>query len=404
MTHHERMMRTIRGESTNKIPWAPRMDLWYISLRARDELPAKFKGLNTAQIADILDVACHSVRADYTQPRDPSDLVFRGFGLDNHQDYPYRVELRDFPVDFHHDDENLRTTIRTPKGEVATHLQFSAEMKRTGISLPFVKQYAINSVKDFEAVGMIFDHLEVVPTPEAYARFHDRIEERGLAVANGLALASPMHLILHDLMPMEHFFYAQADEPQALSELAERMIPFFDKALEAALMSKAEVLFCGGNYDDALTPPPFFKKEIAPWLGKLGERIHAAGRVLLTHCDGENRRLMAQYPTCGFDVAESVCPAPMTNCTLAELRSGMGPQITVWGGIPAVALLDNSMDDAAFEAYLDELFANLGAGERLILGVSDNVPPDANLARLERVKERVEAFGPVRPSKEATVQ
>ena len=69
--------------------------------------------------------------------------------------------------------------------------------------------------------------------------------------------------------------------------------------------------------------------------------------------------------------------------------------MTVWGGIPSVTLLDDSMPDAAFEEYLDDVFASLGKGERLILGVSDNVPPRASLAWLERIKERVEAFGPV---------
>ena len=126
MTHYERMMRTLRGEPTDKIPWAPRMDLWCISLRARQELPATFSGQNTAEIADVLNVACHAVRADFTQTRDPRDLALRGFALDNHQDYPYRVEMHDFPVEFHHDDENLRTTIRTPKGEITTHLQFNS--------------------------------------------------------------------------------------------------------------------------------------------------------------------------------------------------------------------------------------------------------------------------------------
>ncbi|MFN8006366.1 MAG: hypothetical protein U0V70_04960 [Terriglobia bacterium] len=404
MTHYERMLRTIRGEPTDKIPWAPRMDLWCISLRARQQLPPQFAGLHTAGIADVLDVACHAVRGDFTQARDPRDLQLRGFGLDNHPDYPYRIELHDFPIDFQADDENLRTTIHTPKGDVTTHLQFSAEMKRTGISLPFVKEYAIRSVDDFEAVAQIFEHLEVIPTPEAYGRFHERVGPRGLAVANGLSLASPMHLILHDLMPMEEFFYAQADVPQRLTELTERMTPFFDKAMNAALQSKAEVFFCGGNYDDALTPPPFFKKEIAPWLRKWSGRVHEAGRLLLTHCDGENRRLMSQYLGCGFDLAESVCPSPMTYCSLAELRAGMPPPIVIWGGIPAVALLDDSMDEATFEAYLDELFANLGTGERLILGVSDNVPPDANLLRLQRIKERVEAFGPIQPSFQASDQ
>ncbi|MCC7261081.1 MAG: hypothetical protein IT369_01035, partial [Candidatus Latescibacteria bacterium] len=45
-----------------------------------------------------------------------------------------------------------------------------------------------------------------------------------------------------------------------------------------------------------------------------------------------------------------------------------------------------------------QVFGELGTGERLILGVSDNVPPAASLARLARIKERVEAWGPVRPA------
>ncbi|MSU69479.1 MAG: hypothetical protein EXS39_01620 [Opitutaceae bacterium] len=63
------------------------------------------------------------------------------------------------------------------------------------------------------------------------------------------------------------------------------------------------------------------------------------------------------------------------------------------------ATSDIAPDLAAFEAYLDRTFGELGSGERLIFGVSDMVPPDADLARLERIKERVAAFGPVRPRK-----
>ncbi len=399
MTHRERMLATIRGEPTDRLPWAPRMDLWLIALRARGTLPEGFAGLNTAQVADRLNVACHSVRADYTMPRPRRDLALRGLGLENHPDYPYRVELRGLPVDFSHDEENLRTTLRTPAGEVTTHLQLTAGMARDGISLPFVKTYPIRSKDDFEAVARVFDHLRVIPTPEACARFHERIGDRGLAVASGPIAASPVHLLLHELMPMDQFFYLYADERDALYRLTERMTPFFEAALDAVAACSAEVVFWGANYDQDLTWPPFFRAEIAPWLRKVSARLRAAGKFLLTHTDGENRDLLPLYPTCGFDVAESVCPHPMTRCTLREIRAGMGPDTTVWGGIPSVALLNDAMDDRAFEAHLDGLFGELGAGERLILGVSDNVPPDANLSRLERIRERVEAFGPVRPQR-----
>ena len=61
-------------------------------------------------------------------------------------------------------------------------------------------------------------------------------------------------------------------------------------------------------------------------------------------------------------------------------------------------LVGRRMDQRAFETYMDQLFTELGTGERLILGVSDNVPPDVNLSRLEQIKQWIKAFGPVNPT------
>ena len=353
MTNRDRLLAAIRGEPTDSLPWAPRMDLWLIALRERHALSDRFAQANTTDIADELHVACHAVRADYTLPRPPEALLLRGLGVDNHPDYPYRVELDGLPYDFQYKDDQFRTAIRTNAGDVFLHLQHTREMAREGISLPFVKSYAIRSPDDLEAIGQIFDHLKVIPTPEAYAGFRKRIGEPGLAVASGMIAASPMHLILHDLVAMDQFFYLYADVREALYRLCARMEPFFEAVLDALVECEAEVVLWGANYDQNLTWPPFFKDEIVPWLQRASARVHAAG---------------------------------------------MGSKVTVWGGIPAVCLLDSSMNNEAFEHHLDELFESLGSGERLILGVSDNVPPDADLTRLERIKERVKAFGPICPT------
>ena len=71
--------------------------------------------------------------------------------------------------------------------------------------------------------------------------------------------------------------------------------------------------------------------------------------------------------------------------------------------LPAVAFMTGVMKDAVFERHLDKVFSELGSGKRLILGVSDNVPVDANLDRLDRVTERVKAFGPVIPAPDGSV-
>jgi len=372
------------------------MDLWYVAQRARGTLPEHLQGLTIQEIADAFDIGCHSQRADYTLPRKSEDLIMRGFGLDNHPDFPYRLELRGIPVEFTHEGPDMKARFRTKAGDIYTHLHYTDEMRREGVTIPYVEHFAIQSTDDFEAIAQIFEHLEVIPTPESYAGFHERIGHRGLAVAHGAIAASPMHLIFHELISQENFIYMYKDEPGKLKKLTKRMEPFYEKILDAALKCKAEVIYWGANYDESITWPAFFEEEILSWLNKASARCHAAGKTLLTHTDGENARLLPLYKKCTFDIADSVCPRPMTKCTLKELRDGM-PGKTVWGGLCSVAFLDASMTDAGFEEYLDETFANLGTGERLILGVSDNVPPDMNVSRLERIKDRIKAFGPVVP-------
>lgn len=397
MTHRQRMLAAMRGEPVDRLPWAPRMDLWYIANREKGELPERMKGRNTVDLARELGAACHAVRADFTRLRSPKQIMLSGFGLDLHYDYPFKVEVVGLPVEFHHDEDNYFTAIETPAGKVTTHTQLTAEMRLNGISLPFIKSYPIEEKNDFEAVGRVFEHLEVTPTPQAYAEFQKRVGDQGVAVAAGLYAASPMHLLLHDLMPMELFFDFYYEERDALTKLANRIAPFFEAVLDAVLECTAEVVYWGSNYDQNTTWPPFFRDEIVPWLRKVSKRVQENGRLLLTHTDGENKALLPLYPSCGFDVAESVCPYPMTACTLKEIRDGLGRNTTVWGGIPASVLLDNSMDENQFESYLDGMFEQLGNGSRLIVGVSDSVPPDVNLERLEKIKLKIEAFGPVHP-------
>jgi hypothetical protein len=365
MTHRERMLAVMRGEGVDRIPWAPRMDLWYIAHRARGTLPIQFVGLTMVELAKALNFVCHAVRADFTNLRTPQHLLLRGFGLDLHDDYPFKIEVVDLPVEYHHDDENYITSIITEAGEVSTHTQLTSEMLRNGISLPFIKSYPIEDQNDLEVVAKVFDHLEVIPTPHAYAKFQQRVGDQGVAVAAGLYAAS------------------------------ERMEPFFDAVLDAVLQSDAEVIYWGSNYDQNITWPPFFKDEIVPWLKKASQRVHDAGKLLLTHTDGENEALLPLYPSCEFDIAESVCPHPMTACTLKEIREGFGSKTTVWGGIPSTSLLESSMDEGSFDVYLDEIFSELETGERLILGVSDNVPPEADVSRFEKIQKKIEDFGPV---------
>jgi hypothetical protein len=184
------------------------------------------------------------------------------------------------------------------------------------------------------------------------------------------------------------------EQREAMEQLALRMEPLYEAISEALLACSAEVILWGANYDHDTTWPPFFERHIMPSLQETRARAHAADKLLLTHTDGENRKLLPLLRACRFDVGESVCPAPMTSCTLKEIRDGFGPDTAAFGGIPCVILIDACTDQRGFETHMDQLFAELGSGRRLILGVSDNVPPEVNLDRLDQIKKWIDAFGP----------
>jgi 5-methyltetrahydrofolate--homocysteine methyltransferase len=82
----------------------------------------------------------------------------------------------------------------------------------------------------------------------------------------------------------------------------------------------------------------------------------------------------------------------MTKISLAEYYRRWSPKLTLFGGVPSTIVL-NETSDADFEAYLDELFRAVAPGQRYLVGIADQVPPNAIFSRLQRIGERVTREG-----------
>ena len=145
--------------------------------------------------------------------------------------------------------------------------------------------------------------------------------------------------------------------------------------------------------DDMLTYPPYFEKEIQPWLRKVSDYLGSRGKLVATHTDGENFGLMDLIRDSGVHVAESVTPWPMTKVRIEEYYRRWHDHLTIMGGIPESILSADTASEEEFEAFLSDLFRNVAPGDRLILGTADSTPPKAVFGRLIRIAERVEEEG-----------
>ena len=395
MTHRERMLAAIAGRPTDRMPWAPRLDLWYKANKAAGALPAKYRSASPVEMVDDLGWGRHAIVPDFRDTSGGGDDGDRGLGVYNLQVMPCRTVFENIERTVTVEGDRTVTEYRTPEGAVRTATVYDRSMREAGITISHLAEHAVKSADDFAALGFIFENARVESNYGGFAEFAGSVGERGLPAAFLSLAASPMHLVQRELMPFDLFCYETSDHPDELAELARRIGVYWDRLLAVAAESPAEIFLLGANYDAMITYPPFFAEHIVPTLRGFAETLHARGKYLLTHTDGENSGLLEHYLAAGFDVADSICPAPMTRLSLREVREAFAGRIAIMGGIPSVALLPECMADGEFGAFLDSFFEDLGAGDHLILGVSDTTPPGADFERLVEIARRVEAFGPV---------
>lgn len=377
------------------IPWAPRLDLWYNANRRAGTLPAKYRAASLRDITDDLGFGYHAIVPNFKDVRQPQDDLHRALGIYNLWSMPYSTRLHNVDVTVETEGDETHVVYRTPVGTLATTTVYDESMRTAGTSITHISEYAIKGCDDYAAVGHIFENAEVLPNVEGYREFADYVGDRGIGAGFVSLAASPMHLLQRELMPMESFYYELYDHPEELTQCAASIGGYFAKVLDVCSCSAADLFLLGANYDAGVTHPPFFSEHITPWLRTFAGMLHAKGKYLLTHTDGENTGLLDCYLESQIDVADSICPSPMTKLTIKEVRDHFRSRISIMGGIPSVCLLKAVMPDSPFEAYLDNFFTQLGSGDHLILGISDTTPPAADLERIKRIGKRVHSFGPV---------
>ena len=394
--YNEMIMATLRGEPTEFLPFIPRLDLWYKANKVRGTLPDEYQNATLYEIVDDLDVGCHSVIPDFMDFIDPLDQIDRALGIYRLRTFPYRIELRvkrnvSFDGDF--------TTVQylTPYGNIKTKVKYDEEMRRSGITITQIVEYAIKSVNDYKALAYIFQNAEIIPTYDNYLCGKEEIGNRGVIPGCAHLAASPIQMLMRDLMPMEQFFYQMLDSWKEMKWLCEQLDMYLQKIIQVTIDSPSEIILLGGNYDCSITYPPFFKEHITPALAAAADLVHSKGKFLATHADGDNKGLLKELVASKIDIADSICPAPMTSVTMEEYQKVFGKKITIWGGIPSIIVLEDSFSEYEFDSYMNKFLENIGPGDHLLLHVADTIPPDAKFSRIKKIAKLAREFGPVQP-------
>ena len=390
MTHRQRIAMAFRGELPDLLPYVPRIDLWYNANSYAGTLPKKHQGKSQDEISRAEGWAMHKQLPDFLDTKGPEDMLHRGIGLTTPRQCIFKYKFSsNVDIRVKQEEEAKRVEYHTPHGMVYTTTTFTEDLKKAGSTIPFITEHILKKREDYRAVAYIFENLELISYYDNFLEWQQGVGEDGFCSAATTNAGSPMHHIQKDFVDATDFFLHYHDFRKEMQALADVLEHFYNQMLDIAANSPAEAISWGANYDDTITYAPYFEKEILPWLQKAADTLHTKGKVVNTHCDGENFGLMELIKATRVDVAEAVCPSPMTKLSVAEYYDRWADDMTIFGGIPSNILLAESATQEEFEAYLDNVFQVIAPGRRFVLGIADTTPPNAVFDRLVRIGERV---------------
>ena len=372
MTNRERLLAIMAGNSPDRIPWIPRLQLWYEAHKRQSILPKRFEGWALRDIERAL-----------------------GLGTPAREGNIMRTELHGVEVRSRERGYDTVTEYITPVGTVSTVVRRSAELDRAAIQGLEVEKM-IKGSDDYPIVEYIIQHTEIIPTYNEYLAYEAEIGEDGVPMVQ--IVADPIFQILRGYIGFDNAYYHLNDYPDLVSHLLGVLTEQAAEIQQVVLDSPARLILHGHHFHSQMTPPYLFEKYMLPYFRPFAERLHERDKLLVCHADADTTGLLDLIVEAGFDMAECFVTAPMVSMTLERARAVLGTQVIIWGGIPSV-ILDDSVSSEAFEAYMHNLFRAITPGDAFILGVADNVMPESKLERVERVTEMVEAYGvyPISP-------
>ncbi|MFO8006632.1 MAG: uroporphyrinogen decarboxylase family protein [Candidatus Brocadiia bacterium] len=272
-----------------------------------------------------------------------------------------------------------RTTISTPVGDVSTVVEPAGNRE------PFYTEWTIEHYfkgpEDYAPLRFLAEDESYSPAYEDAERARrwmgDDILLRGTLGAN------PLHRIMQ-WMGLERFaveWHERRDEVLRLESVMRRGKRKLYQIVADSPLTHANY---GGNEVPEVMGLERYEQFVLPLLQESAEVLHAGGKLVGSHLDGNNSAWAHLVAQSGLHYVEAFTPAPDTDMTLEQALDAW-PDKVLWINFPS------SLHLAPVERIeqVTRRFVELGRQtNRVIIGITEDIPPDRwqqNLLAISRV-------------------
>jgi len=357
------MLTILRGGQPDQVPWFGDLDYWAGALIARGEKPGDFKG--------------SGAYLDWHRE------LGVGFYLQGY--FPFRTIL-DLEERIWHDGNRRYRELVTPHGTLRECWEY---LPQSYAEAPI--EHFLKSEVDLPALRYVYEHTSWEADYGFALMRREQIGDQGILLCY-LPRSPFMHLFAAEA-GIEAITFTETSAPDEFAQLLEAMMHAFERAARIAVDSPAETLMIPENLSSEVIGSRYYEKYVRAYEEKWFGEIAKAGKHSFIHMDGTLKGLLAQVASTGVDVVEAMTPHPVGDLAIQGWAGvAKNPSTILWGGIPGPYFTPH-VDDAEFDRHVREVLEVMRSSPRYVLGVADQVPPDALERRVQRVHELVELYG-----------
>lgn len=351
----------IHGKSNGRVLWQPRILCWYEDRIFRQEpLPAPYTGMSPVELYRALGCSNRIYDIGRTLEKIEDESIRR------HSEY----------IDAFH----RKDIIETPIGSV-----YQIVRSNSSNYGEYQEKWYVEDEDDLKVMIYVEEHSTWVFDEQLFREVEARWGDIGEPGA-GLPRISVQKLF-HELTGVENGIYALIDYPdvcEAYFKAKHDQEIAFCKLLCDTPMQWANF---GDNIHCALLPPNLFEKYVLPEYQARMEVLRKGGIYGFAHWDGDTKTLLKYAKETNLHGIEAITPVPQGDVTIEEIKAGLGDTVDLIDGIPALLFTEDYPVSQLKETTqkLIDLFAG-----HLILGISDEMPSNGDIGRIEIVGEIVD--------------
>lgn len=275
------------------------------------------------------------------------------------------------------------TRYHTPAGVLTQEAVFLQVSCSTGVTRHFVE-----SEEDLDVLLYLIERRCLLP-----ANLADYAARRGLWAAAGgvpsIALPrSPLASLAYEWAGIQQTAFLLADCRPKVEALFRLMEAQEEPVLSAVCAAAPPIVHFADNLSsDNLAG--LYDRYMGPGHRRRIERLHAANVRCAVHLDGRVKGLLPRLAAVEFDAVEALTPRPAGDLDVDQMRGLAGSdRLILWGGVPGVMFAPPfTWEDMA--AHIRHVLM-CWRGQRFILGVADQVPPDGDIDFCRRIADMLD--------------